>query len=124
MIGKPPAPSADRLRAVAALLAALALAAAALAAHGLSGDAQWQLLLAAAIGLLHAPALLGLATIDDVWVCRLATALILGIALFAGALGYAVAGLGAPRLAPFGGSLMIFAWLGLALRFFLRSART
>lgn len=123
MSGTVSTPAADRLRAAAALLAALALGASALAAHALSGEAQRRLLFAAAIVLLHVPALLALAAIDDAWVRRLAVALTLGVLSFSGSLTYAVAGLGAPRLAPFGGSLMILAWLALGLYFLVRSRR-
>src|SRR3546814_7234217 len=49
------------LRAIAALLAALAVAAAAYASHGLSGDAQMRLSLAAAFAFGHGVALLVLA---------------------------------------------------------------
>src|SRR3546814_5391548 len=75
------------LRAIAALLAALAVAAAAYASHGLSGDAQMRLSLAAAFAFGHGVALLVLAGFAVKLRFRVVLlTMLLGLLLFAGSL--------------------------------------
>lgn len=106
------------LRAIAALLAALAVAAAAYASHGLSGDAQTRLSLAAAFAFGHGVALLALAGFATNAVFRVVLlAMLLGLLLFAGSLAAAALWGTSTALAPFGGSVLILAWLSLALAF-------
>jgi uncharacterized membrane protein YgdD (TMEM256/DUF423 family) len=111
------------LRAIAALLAALAVAAAAYASHGLSGDAQARLSLAAAFAFGHGVALLALAGFAARRVFRvLLVAMLIGLALFAGSLAGAALWGTSTALAPFGGSVLILVWLGLAFAFLFSAA--
>ena len=104
------------LAATGALLAAVSVALAAYAAHAADEVARSSLQMAAIFGFGHGIALAALAP-----ACRhrlgawSLAALLLGVLLFSGSL---VAGqlLGLPtRLAPMGGSLMILAWLAVAI---------
>lgn len=100
------------LASVGALLAAAAVALSAWAAHAAAGDARAQLLTAAAVAYGHGVALAALARTPQRRVAVLALAgLLLGTALFSGGLvGAQLAGVHA-RTAPFGGGLLILAWL-------------
>ncbi len=113
-----PAPRAAQraLAATGAVLAALSVGLAAYAAHAADDAARATLQMAAMFGFGHGIALASLASTcrRRLGIVSLA-ALLLGVLLFSGSL---VAGqlLGlSTRLAPMGGSLMILAWLGLAL---------
>lgn len=102
--------------AVGAVFAALAVAAAAYAAHGLNGEAQSRLSTAAAFAFGHGVALLALAPASAASARRLGMlALVLGVLLFSGSLAAAALWHGSPRLAPLGGSVLIVAWLYLAV---------
>lgn len=106
------------LRAIAALLAALAVAAAAYASHGLSGDAQMRLALAAAFAFGHGVALLALAGFAVKPRFRVVLlAMLVGLLLFSGSLAAAALWGASTALAPLGGSLLIVAWLALAFVF-------
>lgn len=110
--------------AVGALFAALAVAAAAYASHGLGGDAQRHLTQAAVFAFAHGVALLALAN----GACPRSRrwgmlALILGVLLFAGSLAGAALLHSSTRLAPAGGTLLILAWLYLALTLALPARR-
>lgn len=101
----------------AGLFGAAGVAGAALAAHGFGGDI---LALAAAIALVHAPALLALAAAPpDMSRLKLPCGLLLiaGVLLFSGDL--AARSIGGDRLfvnaAPTGGTLLIGGWLLLAV---------
>ncbi|HEY0660256.1 MAG TPA: DUF423 domain-containing protein [Lysobacter sp.] len=100
------------LSASGALLAAVAVALSAYAAHGLQGDAQSRLQTAALFAFGHGLALAVLAPQGRRRLGRVAlVGLLLGVLLFSGSLvgshflGRSVG------LAPFGGSLLILAWL-------------
>src|SRR3546814_4208328 len=96
------------LRAIAALLAALAVAAAAYASHGLSGDAQMRLSLAAAFAFGHGVALLVLAGFAVKLRFRVVLlTMLLGLLLFAGSLAAAALWGASTALAPYGGSTLI-----------------
>ena len=109
------APATTTMRALAAsgaLLAAAAVALSAYAAHGVHGDAQSRLQTAALFAFGHGLALTVLAPQGRRRLGRVALAgLLLGVLLFSGSLvgshflGESVG------LAPFGGSLLILAWL-------------
>lgn len=104
--------------AVGAVFAALAVAAAAYAAHGLSGEAQSRLSTAAAFAFGHGVALLALALApaSAASARRLGMlALVLGVLLFSGSLAAAALWHGSTQLAPLGGSVLIVAWLYLAV---------
>lgn len=100
------------LGALGSLLAGAAVALSAYAAHGAQGHAQAQLAQAAAFAFAHGLALAALAPLAmrRTALASLA-AMLLGVLLFSGSLAGAAL-LGWPtRLAPFGGGLMILAWL-------------
>lgn len=104
------------LTALGALMAAVSIALAAYAAHGLEPQSASRLQLAAVFAFGHGVALAALARTAT---RRLTLLALLGIAvgacLFAGSL-LAAHFFDAPtRLAPFGGSLMILAWLAYAV---------
>lgn len=102
--------------AIGALLAAIAVAAAAYAAHGLDGEAQSRLSTAAAFAFGHGVALLALAPATTSLTRQLGLlAMVLGVVLFSGSLAAAALIHGSTRLAPLGGSLLILAWLYLAV---------
>ncbi|UIJ72830.1 DUF423 domain-containing protein [Aurantimonas sp. HBX-1] len=113
----------------AGLFGAAGVAGAALAAHG--GEVRL-VATAAAIALVHAPALLGLAALQPFlgrWADLAGLAMIAGTLLFSGDLAARV--LAGDRLfanaAPIGGGMLIAAWLGIALSgaaWGLRTART
>ena len=95
-----------------AVLAAAGVALSAYAAHGAEGPARASLQSAALFALLHGVALTALPrqTVRRLGFVALA-ALLLGTVLFSGSL-IAAHVFGTPtRLAPFGGSLLIFGWL-------------
>jgi uncharacterized membrane protein YgdD (TMEM256/DUF423 family) len=100
------------LAAGGALYAAIAVALAAYAAHVANGPAQSHLPLAAAIAFGHGVALAALAPVAQRRLARIAlSGLWWGVLLFSGSLvGNAVAQWPV-ALAPFGGSLLIGAWL-------------
>lgn len=102
--------------ALGALFAALAVAAAAYAAHGLDGEAQSRLRTAAAFAFGHGVALLALAPATTSLTRQLGLlAMVAGVVLFSGSLAAAALIHGSTRLAPLGGSLLILAWLYLAV---------
>jgi len=100
------------LTAVGAVLAAIAIALAAYAAHGAIGEVRVHLQMAALFAFGHGIALAALAPHATRPLARLAlAAMLLGVLMFSGSL-TAAHFLGTPTmLAPFGGSLMIVAWL-------------
>jgi len=104
----------DRLVAVAALSAAVAIGAGAFGVHAAKGQAVEWLRTGAFYQLVHAVAVVALAPRH----ARDSVILLLGSGLFAGTL-YAMA-LGAPRwlgaVTPIGGVAMILGWLMIALR--------
>ncbi|QDH71744.1 DUF423 domain-containing protein [Lysobacter alkalisoli] len=95
-----------------AVLSAAAVALAAYASHAADPEARGQLLLAAVFAFGHGVALAALAPGAGHRLRRLAlVGLLLGVLLFSGSL-VAAHGFGLPtRLAPYGGILMILAWL-------------
>ncbi|QQP96276.1 DUF423 domain-containing protein [Lysobacter enzymogenes] len=111
------APLSARLLACAGgVLAALAVALSAYAAHaGADPQAQVRLHTAAVFAFGHGIALAALAPPARRALTRwLLGALLLGVAVFAGGLAAAHFFGASTRLVPYGGSLMIFAWLGYA----------
>ncbi|MFC3551143.1 DUF423 domain-containing protein [Lysobacter cavernae] len=106
-------PSAVRgLTAGGAVLAAVAVALSAYAAHVTDGEAQSRLQLAALFGFGHGVALAALApqAVRRLGLVALA-ALLIGVLLFAGSLTAAYFLGTSTRFLPFGGGLMILAWL-------------
>ena len=99
-----------------ALLAAASIALAAYASHGVGGAVQARLMLAAVFGFGHGLALAALAPLAVRWVARIALfGWLIGTLLFSGSLA-ASHFLGASTaLAPIGGSVLILAWLLLAV---------
>lgn len=116
MTPRPPDPFARVLAAAGALCAAISVAAAAYASHGLDGDAQSRLMLAAVFAFGHGVALVALGRQVLRRVAIIALALLLaGVLLFSGSLaGAALAGW-PTRAAPVGGMLMMLGWLLLAV---------
>lgn len=115
---RPASPLPSRLFAVSGpLLAACAVALAAYASHGATGTAQARLGTAAAFAFGHGLALAALA--PRAAGSRLAqaslAAMLLGTLLFAGGLAWAVFTEGNAAVAPFGGMLLIGAWLAFAV---------
>lgn len=109
-------PVARGFAAVGAVVAALAVAGAAYASHGLSGEAQARLSIAAAFAFGHGVALLALLHLCQSRLQRLGMlALVLGVLLFSGSLAAAALFHGTTRFAPLGGGLLILAWLYLAV---------
>jgi len=109
-------PTARGFAAIGAVFAALAVAGAAYASHGLSGEAQARLSIAAAFAFGHGVALLALLHRCQSWLQRLGLlALVLGVLLFSGSLAGAALFHGTTQFAPLGGSLLILAWLYLAV---------
>lgn len=103
------------LAAAGALCAGGAVAAAAYASHGVGGDAQSRLMLAAMFAFGHGLALaaLGRQALRRTGIIALAL-LLVGVLLFSGSLaGAALAGW-PTRAAPWGGMLMMLGWLLLA----------
>ena len=100
------------LTAGGAMIAAVAIVLSAYAAHGAIGEARVHLQMAALFAFAHGIALAALAPHATRPLARLAlAAMLLGVLMFSGSLG-AAHFLGTPTmLAPFGGSLMIVAWL-------------
>lgn len=100
------------LAATGAVLAAASVALAAYASHGVDGDAQTRLQLAAVFAFGHGLALAALAPRATSRLALLAvTGLLVGVLLFAGSLVAAHFFGTTTQLAPFGGSLMILSWL-------------
>ncbi|TKS54324.1 DUF423 domain-containing protein [Luteimonas yindakuii] len=102
--------------AVGALYAGLSVAAAAYASHGLDGEAQSRLMLAAMFGFGHGVALVALGR--QALRRRAAVALwflLVGVALFSGSLAGAALAAWPTRAAPWGGMLMMLGWLLLAV---------
>lgn len=100
------------LAATGAVLAGASVALAAYASHGADGDAQMRLQLAAAFAFGHGLALAALAPRASRRLALLAlAALLAGVLLFSGSLVAAHVFGATTRLAPFGGGLMIVAWL-------------
>ena len=94
------------------LCAAAAVALAAYAAHGVEGEAQSRLLLAAVFAFGHGLALAALAPAATRRLGRLALSLLyLGALLFAGSLVFNVLAQWPTTLAPLGGMLLIAGWL-------------
>ena len=100
------------LAAGGAMLAAVGVGLSAYAAHVAAGEGQAAMQMAALFALVHGAALAALAPRATRWLARMAlSAMALGVVLFSGSLG-AAHFLAAPTtLAPYGGSLMILAWL-------------
>lgn len=109
--------SARLLAASGGVLAALAVALSAYAAHvGADPQAQVRLHTAAVFAFGHGIALAALAPPARRALIRwLLGALLLGVAVFAGGLAAAHFFGASTRLVPYGGSLMILAWLGYAV---------
>ena len=115
------------LTALGCVILAIAVAAEAYAAHGLSAHAAPALVIrferATHYLIVHGLALIGLAAQLRTPIQRIAIGVvILGLSLFAGGLSLSVfwPDTGWTRMAPVGGSLMIFGWLGLAAGFALQ----
>ncbi|NUO74860.1 MAG: DUF423 domain-containing protein [Lysobacter sp.] len=108
-----PKPASMRALAVAgALLAALSVALSAYAAHVADPAAQSRLQMAALFAFGHGIALAALAPAAARRLARIAlAALLVGVLLFAGGLASAYFFGTTTRMLPFGGSLMILAWL-------------
>lgn len=105
-------PGSRALIAGGAVLAAAGIALSAYAAHGASGEGRASLQMAALFAFGHGLALAALAPRATRVLARLAlAALLLGVLLFSGSLTAAHFHGLATTLAPFGGSLMILAWL-------------
>lgn len=110
-----PPPSKSPLAACGALCAGLAVALAAYAAHAAAGAGQGLLQIAAALLFGHGVALAALARgALGRWRRWALIALLVGSVLFAGSVALHVLMQLPPRLAPFGGTLMIAGWLLLA----------
>jgi uncharacterized membrane protein YgdD (TMEM256/DUF423 family) len=104
----------DGLSALAALACAAAVALAAYASHGASAEAAPRLGLAAAMAFGHGLAVILLSERHSL-LSRLARlAMLVGIAAFSGGLALAAIQGGRAPSAPFGGGLLILAWLLLA----------
>lgn len=105
-------PTTRALVVAGALLAALAVALSAYAAHVADPAAQSRLQMAALFAFGHGIALAALAPAAARRLARIAlAALLVGVLLFAGGLASAYFLGTSTRLLPFGGSLMILAWL-------------
>lgn len=106
-----PTPGSRLLAAAGALLAAAAIALSAYAAHGADGDIKSHLQTAAVFAFGHGIALAALAP-QATRLARLSLAsMLLGVLMFSGSI-VAAHFLDTPTmLAPYGGSLMILAWL-------------
>ena len=100
------------LAGVGSMLAGIAVGLAAYAAHGAEGEAQARLVQAAAFAFAHGLALAALAPMAQRRRALIAlVAMLTGVLLFSGSI-IGAALLGTPTtLAPFGGMLMIGAWL-------------
>jgi len=102
----------DWLAAAGAVLTAASVALLAYAAHGSEGEAQARLQTAAVFGFGHGVAIAALAPWSRRRLARLALcALLAGVLLFSGSLVLNVFARGTTVLAPFGGGLLIGAWL-------------
>lgn len=100
------------LAAAGAVLAALAVALSAYAAHVADPAAQSRLQTAAVFAFGHGVALVALAPIARRTLARVALlALLVGVLVFSGGLAAAYFFGASTRLLPYGGSLMILAWL-------------
>lgn len=110
-----PAHGSRVLTAAGAVLAAAAIALSAYAAHGAGGEVGAHLQMAALFAFGHGIALAALAPHATRRLMRIAlAAMLLGVLMFSGSLAAAHL-LGTPTmLSPYGGSLMILAWLGFA----------
>ena len=105
-------PSTRALAAAGAVLAALSVALSAYAAHVADPTAQSRLQMAALFAFGHGIALAALAPGAARRLARIAlVALLIGVLLFAGGLASAYFFGTTTRMLPFGGSLMILAWL-------------
>lgn len=104
------------LAAIGAWLAGASVALAAYASHAVEDDARTRLMLAAMFAFGHGLALAALAHQASARIARAAlAAMLLGVLLFSGSL-VAAHFLGAPtRLAPFGGGLLMLAWLAFGI---------
>lgn len=104
------------LAASGAVLAAAAVALSAYASHGVTADAQPRLFLAAMFAFGHGVALASLAPhACGRWATAALAAMLLGVLGFSGSLA-AAHFFGTPtRLAPVGGSLLMLAWLLVAI---------
>lgn len=104
------------LAAAGAIACGLAVALGAYASHGVEGEAQARLALAALFAFGHGLALVALSTrAAGVVALSALAALLVGVLIFAGSLALAVfAGTGTAA-APFGGVLMMLGWLLLAV---------
>ncbi|MGJ7903855.1 DUF423 domain-containing protein [Lysobacter sp. 1R34A] len=111
----PTLPGARALSAAGAVLAALAVALSAYAAHVADPAAQSRLQMAAVFAFGHGVALAALAPITRRRLARVAlSALLVGVLVFSGGLAAAYFFGASTRLLPYGGSLMILAWLAYA----------
>ena len=112
-----PRPGISRLYAASGcLLAAASVALAAYAAHGVTGEAQARLAIAAAFAFAHGLALAALAGHTERLLKTLALgAMLLGTLLFSGSLAGAALRDHSTALAPLGGMLLIGGWLLLAV---------
>lgn len=110
-----PATGSRALTAGGAVLAAAAIALSAYAAHGAPGEGRAHLQMAALLAFGHGIALAALASRAGRPLARIAlAAMLLGVAMFSGSL-VAAHFLGTPTMpAPYGGSLLILAWLAFA----------
>ncbi|UNK50490.1 DUF423 domain-containing protein [Lysobacter sp. S4-A87] len=112
MNANPSALATRLLTATGAVLAALSVALSAYAAHAVDAGAQHRLYSAALFAFGHGIALVALAPhLRRKLTLVAVSALLLGTLLFSGSLAAAVLFGTATALAPFGGSLMILAWL-------------
>lgn len=105
------------LAAAACLLCAAAVALSAYASHGVQGDAQRRLALAAAFAFVHGLAVLATASRTSFTALIGRTLLLAATALFSGSLAAAVFLQAGTALAPVGGVLLMLGWGILAVDF-------
>jgi uncharacterized membrane protein YgdD (TMEM256/DUF423 family) len=97
--------------ALGALLCGLSVAAGAYAAHAADPAAARRLAIAAVFAFGHGLALIALRARAGKPAIAVRGALLAGVLMFAGSLAWAATTGGQPRLAPFGGTLLILGWL-------------
>ena len=96
--------------AIGALLCGLSVALGAYAAHAADPSAARRLAIASIFAFGHGLALVALRARTGKLAIAVRCALLAGVLLFAGSLAWAAMG-GSPRLAPFGGTLLMLGWL-------------
>lgn len=102
---------------IAALICAVAVALGAYASHAATGQSQQRLALAALFAFAHGLALIALAGRQSALSNASKMIFLAGIGLFSGSLASAALFATTTIAAPFGGSLLIFGWLLIAVDF-------